>query len=390
VGEAAHVLEMAGKRALAREANRSGRHLLLRAVDLEPTLARRFHAARAAWRLDDIPSVAVEMDRVRADAHEQGNRWIEGRALIALGEVTAFRDSDNPRSQRLIEAGLALLQPDDFIGRFDALRQLSTLARWAGDCDGSRRYGEQALLAARAAGRKDLMSWAANGLASASLWACELDQAEEFANDAHRLSEESGGIVARGQARNVLARIAELRGDPDKAVRLYEEAMALFEESGTALELGHNLNHLAELVMHRGDDERAEQLAREAVRLLEPLGDRGYLCESQHILAEALVHQGKLEEAERYALAAVETVGPHDALSLPTIRMTLGLVRAAQRRDAEAEKLLRSAADKAAELVPSWTHDLVVSHLADFLETRGRHEEAAALSGAVDMRSRAG
>ena len=39
--EAAEALEEAGRRALAREANRAARHLLLRAVELEPTLERR-------------------------------------------------------------------------------------------------------------------------------------------------------------------------------------------------------------------------------------------------------------------------------------------------------------------------------------------------------------
>ena len=97
--EAASALEAAGRLALAREANRSARKLLLRAVELEPTLERRFQAGRAAWRLDDIPAVSVEMERVRAGAHEAGDRRIEGRALIALGEVIAFRDSDNPRSR---------------------------------------------------------------------------------------------------------------------------------------------------------------------------------------------------------------------------------------------------------------------------------------------------
>ena len=379
VSRAASALEIAGKRALAREANRSGRQLLLRAIELEPTLERRYQTARAAWRLNDIPAVAVEMDRVLADAREAGNRWIEGRALIALGEATAFRDSDTTGSRRLLEEGLALLQPDDFIARFEALRQLSTLARWVGDCEGAREHGEQALNAARASGHKDLISWAANGLANALLWAVELDEAERLATDARRLAEESGGIVAHGQALHVLAHIAKLRGNPDDAVRLYEEAMALFDESGAVLEQGRNLNHLAELVMQRGDDDRAEKLAREAVRLLEPLGDRGYLCESQRILAEILVHRGKLEEAERYALAAVRIVGPHDATSLPTTRMALGLVRAAQQRDDEAETLLRSAADQAAERAPSWIHDLVVAHLTHFLETRGRHEEAVAV-----------
>ena len=58
-----------------------------------------------------------------------------------------------------------------------------------------------------------------------------------------------------------------------------------------------------------------------------------------------LVARGKIDEAERYALEARETVGPHDNVSRSTTRMALGIVRAAQGRDEEAEELLREAID---------------------------------------------
>jgi tetratricopeptide (TPR) repeat protein len=321
-----------------------------------------------------------------------GNRRLEGRALIALGEVTAFRDSDSPRSRKLTEEGLALLEPDDSIGRFDALRQLSTLARWEGDQLSSRRFAEEALEASRATGRKDLISWAANGLASSHLWAFEFDPAEELATEAHRLAEESGGIVPRGQALHILANVAEMRADPDRAVELYERAIALFAEAGAVLDHARTLNHLAELLMHEGDDERGEQLAREAIRMLKPLGDRGYLCESQRILAEILVHQDKIEEAERYATEAIQTVGRHDASSIPTTRTTLGLVRAAQGRDEEAETLLREAVDRASDVAPGWVYATSVKRLSEFLRTRGRtgEAEAAELEARIEVPTRVG
>jgi tetratricopeptide (TPR) repeat protein len=381
--EAASALESAGVRALAREANRSGRHLLVRAVELEPTLERRYQAARAAWRLDDIPTIALEMERVRVDAHDAGSRRIEGRALIALGEVTAFRDSDNPAARRLIEQGLALLEPDDRIGRFDALRELSLLARWEGDAEASRGFAQQALDVSRETGRKDLMSWAANGLAGVFLAELELERAEELATEAIRLAEESGGIVPRGQALHVLASVADLRGEADEAIQLYEQSIALFAEAGAALDQARGLNHLAELVMKRGDDDRAERLVREAVRMLKPLGDRGYLCESQRILAEVLVHQGKLDEAERFALEAIKTVGEQDVTSLATTRMALGLVRAAQGRDDEAEQLLREAVDRASGLGPGWICAETARHLVRFLRARGRGDEAGEIEARI-------
>ncbi len=375
--ETAAALEAAGARALAREANRAGRHLLLRAVELEPTLERRYQAARAAWRLDDIPAVVVEMECVRDDARAADNKAIEGRALLALGQVIAFRDSDATRSRELVEEGLALLEPDDVIGRLDGLRQLSTLAKWVGDRKGSRRFAHQALDAAETTGRNDLVAWAANGLASSYLAEHDLDRAEELANKAYRLAEKSGAIVPRGQALHALGHVAELRGDAEDAVELYERAIALFAEAGAALDHARNLNFLGELVMTMGDPERGERLTRGAIGMLKPLGDRGYLCESQRILAEALVRQGRVDEGERYALEAIETVGPQDVMSLATTRMALGVVRAAQGRDEEAERLLREAVDRAVDVAPGFVQALAVGRLAEFLRTRGRDDEAA-------------
>jgi class 3 adenylate cyclase/tetratricopeptide (TPR) repeat protein len=377
--ETAAALQTAGERALAREANRAGRQLLLRAVELEPTLERRYQAARAAWRLDDIPAVVVEMECVRDDARAAENGAIEGRALLALGQVIAFRDSDATRSRELVEEGLALLEPDDVIGRLDGLRQLSTLAKWVGDRKGSRRFAHQAFDAAETTGRHDLMAWAANGLASSYLAEHDVDRAEELANKAFRLAEESGAIVPRGQALHVLGHVAELREDAEDAVELYEQAIALFAEAGAALDHARNLNFLGELVMRMGDPERGEQLTREAIGMLKPLGDRGYLCESQRILAEALVRQGRIDEGERYALEAIETVGPQDVMSLATTRMALGVVRAAQGRDEEAEKLLREAVERAVDVAPGFVQALSIDRLAQFLRTRGRDGEAAEL-----------
>ncbi|MBD0330245.1 MAG: AAA family ATPase, partial [Thermoleophilia bacterium] len=62
--EAATALESAGRRALARQANRAARKLLLRAVEIEPTLGRRWKASVSAWRLGDYPSLAAEIEVV--------------------------------------------------------------------------------------------------------------------------------------------------------------------------------------------------------------------------------------------------------------------------------------------------------------------------------------
>ena len=84
---------------------------------------------------------------------------------------------------------------------------------------------------------------------------------------------------------------------------------------------------------------------RESVRILKRVGDRGHLCEAQRFLSQILVARGKVDEAERLALQAIESVGPEDQLSVWTTRMALGVVRAAQGRDSEAEQLLRDSVE---------------------------------------------
>src|SRR6188472_512837 len=92
--EAAETLQEAGRRALAREANNAARHLFLRSVELEPTLLRRYMAAKAAWRLDDLPAVAREMEAVREEAVRVGDRNLEGKALTGIADVVLMREAD--------------------------------------------------------------------------------------------------------------------------------------------------------------------------------------------------------------------------------------------------------------------------------------------------------
>jgi ATP/maltotriose-dependent transcriptional regulator MalT len=128
--------------------------------------------------------------------------------------------------------------------------------------------------------------------------------------------------------------------------------------------------------MRLENTKEAERLLREASRLLKPLEDRGTLVETQRMLAQVLLSQGKVDEAERYALEAAKTVGTQDESSRATTRMALGLVRAAQGRDEEAETLLRDALAilegtgyRRARLEP-------MTVLASFLRDRGRDAEA--------------
>jgi tetratricopeptide (TPR) repeat protein len=169
------------------------------------------------------------------------------------------------------------------------------------------------------------------------------------------------------------------RGEYEQALEAYSAARELFTESGNAASTARVLNAMARLNVQLGNLRDAERLLREGIRMLQPLGDRGTLVETQRMLAQVLLEQGKVDEAERYALESRETVGGQDMHSLATTRMALGLVRAAQGRDDEAEELLRGALAilegtgyRRQRIEPTTAY-------AGFLRDRGRDGEAARL-----------
>jgi class 3 adenylate cyclase/tetratricopeptide (TPR) repeat protein len=377
--EAAAALEIAGQRALGREANRSGRKLLLRAVELEPTLERRFHAARAAWRLADLPAVSREMEQVAEEAAAEGDKSIEGGALTALAEVALLRDGDLPRAKELAARGLAVLEPDE---RFRTLMVSAKLARWHGEMDLHEAYVRQGLEIAQTLGRVDLEAQATRELAEVLSTQMRYAEALQMIERALVLAEESGSVMARAHALAEGGHVQMQMGELDKGEETLEEARRLFAELGANMNLGRTLLRLGEIALDRGDEVKAEKLARESIRVLKPLEDRGTLCESQRLAADALVAQGKLEEAERFAFEAIETVGPHDISSQASTRFSLALVRVAQSRDDEAESLMRDAWERIEGTGYRSLEAYVVARLDQFLRERGRPDDAVSARSA--------
>ena len=374
--EAAAALEEAGRRALAREANATARKLLIRAVELEPTLERRFQAARAAWRMSEFPVVSPEMQEVLRLAREAGDKDLQARALTALAEVTLLREADVGRAEELAREALGVAQHDE--SRVDALRMLQTVAWWRGELSESEAYANEELEIARRLGRQDLESEALLSLAGIYTSRQQDDRAEPLIARAQALAEESGSLTAKAHAFHQSGELHAWRDRDEEALSEYAKARELFAEVGAATYLAKTMLRIAVLVRKRGDLDEAEKLSREAIRILKPLEDRGTLCEVQRFLAEVLLEQGKVEEAEVYALRAVETVGPQDVSSQASTKKSLALIRAHQGRDEEAEALLR----EAIEILERSEYTRFLSDpleaIIQFLEERERFDEVVA------------
>ena len=176
--EAAAALEEAGRRALARESNRSGRKLLLRAVELEPTLERRYQAARAAWRMTR-PADGLGRDG-------QGARRGQGRRRPPRSRARRSRRSPRsrccatanlPRATELIDAALEALPDGGALRR--ARRAARKIAWTVGDFEVMEQAAEEAVEIAQRLGRKDLEAQALNDMAHVYRKQDRQDEAEE-------------------------------------------------------------------------------------------------------------------------------------------------------------------------------------------------------------------
>ena len=129
--------------------------------------------------------------------------------------------------------------------------------------------------------------------------------------------------------------------------------------------------------------EQAEREFRDAARVFQSNEEHSRLSEAHRALAEALLTTGRIEDADRFATQARSEVSPHDLTSQSSTLTTLGLVRAAQGCDEEAESLLR---ESLAQL-DGKDYGLLEAQarvaLIRFLRSRGGLDEAAELELAL-------
>ena len=206
----------------------------------------------------------------------------------------------------------------------------------------------------------------------------ELAEAAPLLLRAMELADQSGSLFSRASALSVKGWVELVSERFVEAEEDYTAARELFAELGNSTREAVMTMMVGRAAFAQGDIDRAEKLLRDAVRALKGIGDRGSLCEAQRALAMVLVEQGNLDEAERFALEARETVGPEDRVSISSTKLGLGVVRAAQKRDAEAEELMLEAVEGFALYELRALEHWALRYLAQFLRSRGRDDEAVA------------
>jgi class 3 adenylate cyclase/tetratricopeptide (TPR) repeat protein len=375
---AAAALEETGHRALRRGAFVAARRTLLRAIELEPSPDRRYLAARAAWRLSDVPTVRAEAEDVLADARAAGLPGIEGGALILLADLALHEDGNADRAHELADEALAIFPADELTGLYDANALITTIFWWRGDATGATRHGEAMLELAHKAGRPDLESLALTQLASVSGVQGDTARTLELLERAQALAGSSGSREAMGFALAVRGRHCG-PGDSEQAERLLLEALEIFRETGAAGRYGWTLSNLGGLYVERGELASAEKAFQEAVGGLRRTHEQGYLVEAERQLAEVLLRQGKIDEAERIVTAAQRRVGRDDVWTRASMLHASGLVRAAQgRRDEACEEF-----SAALEIIEPTMYTILATEIRASLEALSACADAIVERGIV-------
>ena len=280
--------------------------------ELEPTLERRYHAARAAWRMSELPDRLGRDDARCWKGHAQaGDSTVEGKALTALAEVALLREGDLTKATELIDAALEALPERRSLRRARGARPDRVVDRRLRDAGAHGRRGRSR--SPSGSSRKDLEAQALEQLAGVHRHHDRLDEAEETLRRGLELAEESGSIVARAQALHSLGALRLERRETGIGKEQLEEATSLFAEVGDAWMLGRTLNSLAWAAEQRGRrrgggaaaarGDPAAEAARGPRRALREPARRSPRCSSG---------SGRLDEAERLALEAIETVAEHD------------------------------------------------------------------------------
>ena len=375
--EAAAALDDAGRRAMRRESHASARRLFRRALELEPTQQRKLEAARAAWKLGDLPTVEREMRPLVDEVQEPRLR---AQALAALAEATLHRTADADAARALADEALAVLGDDgDPLVRFDVLAVAAHIASWTGALGEVDRVAREGLAIAQEAGRRDLEALALEALGRVAMFRLDVSEAEAVHERATEVAAVSGSARSRAAAVELRAWIDDALGRTEAASAGYREALEMYRELGYSTAAGKVGMYLGKSHLARGDAAAAERDLRDAIRVLRGVGERGFLVEAQRGLAQALAAQGRLEEAEAVAVEARENVGPLDRYSHATTAIALGVIRARQGLDAEAEALLRTAVAELEESEMVYGLVEALGELAAFLRARDRCDDAAAV-----------
>jgi tetratricopeptide (TPR) repeat protein len=170
-----------------------------------------------------------------------------------------------------------------------------------------------------------------------------------------------------------------LSGELGAAERSHREFLGAAEEAGAVQHQVSALRHLANVLMYGRRYPEAAQLLERAAELSVTSGERWNRSEIYAMRARTALRMTDLAGAEVWIGQALETMREYDVTAVSEVNQTLGVIRAAQGRTAEAESALRRGLSALESTEYNWARVDPALDLALFLAQTGRIQEATDL-----------
>jgi len=377
---AADALHASALKALSRDDARATLNFAERGLALEPATADgRLELAslsvEALRRLGEWRRSGELAKDVEAEAVRLGRRDIEGRALLArAGDIWISLSTADAKSalEYLERARELLAQVGDVEYLLVALEFLGYGGWWSGDLDSAEAFWLEKVRVAREAGLPSRQAEALTLLAGLYSQRGEVQRRREVLQEAQALAAAGSSRLIRALVERAWATFLATSISEEDAVPILLRVAPVFEEFGEKQELHTAFLYLGDIRRRQGRP--AEALGFYEQSLTPVLEHVGYRPEVERRMAQASLGAGDGAAAQRWAEQAVQHAGHDDIATVASTRMTLGLVREAQGRLAEADELLRGAVDQLHGTdYAGWEEHL---SLAEFLLRQGRRDEA--------------
>jgi tetratricopeptide (TPR) repeat protein len=206
-----------------------------------------------------------------------------------------------------LERALAATARQPPAKRARALRAVASLARSAHDLDAARRWGEDALAAARQDGDPVELARALNGLCMTANAQHDLETSLRFGVDSRRYAEAAGDKRSIAVAANNVGVTLRCLGRIDEADELFQDARERFAALNDRRGVAATLYNLAIVARRRGVFAESRRLCLAALSLYHDLELREGEADVAEAVAYLEVAEGRPERALRLLEAAAMT-----------------------------------------------------------------------------------
>jgi predicted ATPase/class 3 adenylate cyclase len=348
------------------------------------------HEFRARLQLLEAQAMMMRADYAGAGqaAGEAARLAEEGNLLdvVATARLTELEISNYTRGGKSTDferlAALAIdacKRAGDVPGEIEA-RHLGAMVQYeSGQLNAYVQINQELLERARGISDGAHAAQILDRLANVELLTGDPKKADVYLAEAERLANTLG-------LRNIALRLKSaygLRllqaGQFDASIRAYQEVVGAAGDAGALQQQVSALRFMSYSLQLQHRYEEMARVLDQAVELSESSGERWNRAEVLALRARAALELGDIETAERLMKGALEAVRPDDVTGTSEVYDHLGMLRAAQGLDAEAESALHHSAEAVINTPFHWPREIAMIDLARFLAQRNRFEEASAV-----------